>query len=242
MATTVARPIVKRYDRIFFPSILALILATVFIGFSRTYYLAGMVRAPLPNVLIHVHGAVFTSWLLMLIVQTGLVSVKRVDLHRRLGLWGFGLACLMVAMGLLAATDSLRRGFAPAGSGLDPRTFYIVPIGDMVLFSLLIWWAYRERRNPAAHKRLIIIATVALLDAAVARWPFAFVQGGHVARDLCVYAFLVLMIGYDLLTMQKVHKATAWGSVLVIVIQQARVPLGMTGAWHAIADFILRRV
>jgi hypothetical protein len=58
----------------------------VFVGFSRTYYLAGIFKAPLPNLLVHIHGAVFTTWILLLVTQTSLVAADRVDIHRRLGL------------------------------------------------------------------------------------------------------------------------------------------------------------
>lgn len=117
-----------RYDNYFFSGMAFLILITVFIGFARTYFLAGVFRAPLPNLLIHIHGVVFSSWILLLITQTLLVSDGRVDVHRRLGLFGFGLACLMVILGVLAASNSLGRGFAPPGSGFDPRTFYAIPL------------------------------------------------------------------------------------------------------------------
>ena len=83
-------------DNYFFPAMAVLILITVFIGFARTYFLAGMFRAPLPNLLIHIHGVVFLSWILLLITQSTLISAGRPDIHRRLGLAGFGLACLMV--------------------------------------------------------------------------------------------------------------------------------------------------
>src|SRR3978361_75468 len=112
MATTAAtlpvtRPLPgRRYDRVFFPILCTLILITVFIGFAKTYFLAGMLRAPLPSPLIHIHGAIFTSWIILLIVQTGLVSARRVDLHRKLGLFGFGLACVMVVFGLLASVNA----------------------------------------------------------------------------------------------------------------------------------------
>jgi hypothetical protein len=76
-----------------------LILATVFAGFAPSYYFAGIFRAPLPSRIIHVHGAVFSCWILLLITQTSLVSAGRVDVHRRLGIAGFVLACLMVVVG-----------------------------------------------------------------------------------------------------------------------------------------------
>jgi hypothetical protein len=69
-----------RFDNFFFPGMAVVILATVFIGFARSYYLAGVFRAPLPNLLVHIHGAVFSSWIVLLITQTSLVAAGRVDL------------------------------------------------------------------------------------------------------------------------------------------------------------------
>src|SRR5947208_16025690 len=129
----------RHFDNFFFSGMALLILATVFVGFARTYFLAGVFRAPLPSVIIHIHGAVFASWILLLIAQISLVSAGRVDIHRRLGLVGFGLASLMIVMGILAASNSLARGFAPPGSDLDPKTFYAIPIGDMLIFSTLVF-------------------------------------------------------------------------------------------------------
>src|ERR1700753_841809 len=101
----------RRYDRVFFPIMSALILGAVFLGFARTYYLAGLIHAPLPSWIIHVHGAIFSTWIILLCVQTGLVSARRVDLHKKLGLLAFGVSCVMVLFGLLAARNSLMRGF-----------------------------------------------------------------------------------------------------------------------------------
>ena len=96
MATALFEPRESRLNKYFFPGMALLILATVFFGFARSYYLAGVFNAPLPNLLIHLHGAAFSCWILLLITQTSLVAANRVDVHRKLGLVGFGLACLMV--------------------------------------------------------------------------------------------------------------------------------------------------
>jgi hypothetical protein len=90
-------------------------LASVFLGFGPTYYLVGVFHAPLPSRIIHIHGAVFSCWILLLIVQNSLAWAGRVDIHRKLGLAGFLLACLMVVVGWTAATDRLARGTAPPG-------------------------------------------------------------------------------------------------------------------------------
>jgi hypothetical protein len=62
-----------------------LLVAVVAIGFSPTYYGAGVFRAPLPSPIVHFHGAVFSLWMLLQILQTGL-SASKVKWHRTLGM------------------------------------------------------------------------------------------------------------------------------------------------------------
>lgn len=222
----------RKADRIFFPVMLALILITVWIGFARTYYAVGLVAAPLPNALIHIHAVVFTGWLVLLIVQTALVSAKRTDLHKKLGMFAMGWAALMVAVAVPAAVDMLRRGKYPPDFPLGAKTFFVVPIASISLFAVLIFLSYRARMQPAVHKRLILIATVAIMDAAINRWPYAFIHRGHVAPDLVHYSFLVMLALYDWASTGRVQRVTVWASALVIVVGQARVPLGMTPVWQ----------
>jgi hypothetical protein len=225
----------RRFDHIFFSSMAVLMLATVFLGFARTYYLAGIFHAPLPSLIVHIHGAAFSCWILLLVTQTSLVSAGRIQVHRRLGIAGFGLACLMVILGVLAATDSLVRQAGPPGR--DPRFFYIIPLTDMLIFATLISFAFRFRSDSATHKRLILIGTVALMIAAIARWPFL----GHrnpVRAALLSYVFLLFLAAYDLWSTHKFHRATIWASTFLIFIQQVRIPIGKTAAWHAFAAWV----
>src|SRR5215472_17164008 len=106
----------RRFDHVFFSATALMMAVTVYVGFAPTYYMAGIFRAPLPSPIIHIHGAAFSGWILLLITQTSLTSAGRVDIHRRLGLVGFCLASVMVILGVLAATDRLARASAPPGS------------------------------------------------------------------------------------------------------------------------------
>src|SRR5205085_106305 len=114
----------RRFDHFFFSAMALLMLVTVFVGFAPTYYMAGVFHAPLPSLIIHLHGAAFSLWILLLVTQTSLVSAGRVDIHRRLGVTGFLLACLMVVLGVLAAIDSLVREAGPPGR--DTKMFFII--------------------------------------------------------------------------------------------------------------------
>jgi FtsH-binding integral membrane protein len=211
-------------------------LASVFLGFGPTYFWAGVFNAPLPSRIIHIHGAVFSCWILLLIVQNLLASVGRVHVHRKLGLAGFLLACLMVIVGWVAATDRLARGTAPPG--LDTYFFYIVPMTDMIIFGTLIFFAFRARRDPSAHKRIIYVATVGVLIAAIARFPLGWLFHNAAHAAIASYAFLLMLVAYDLWSTRKIHRATLWAGAFLIFVQQIRLPIGKTAAWHALAAWV----
>jgi hypothetical protein len=223
----------RRYDHYFFSGMALLMLATVFQGFARSYYFAGVFHAPLPSLIIHVHGAAFSCWILLLVAQTSLVSLGRVAIHRRLGIAGFVLAILMVLLGVMAATDLLVREGGPPGT--DAKFFYIVPLSGMMIFAPLVFFAYRARTNPPAHKRLILVATVALVVAAIARFPI--VQSLSAAFRFS-YIFLILLVAYDLWSTRKIHRATLWAGAFLIFVEQISQPLGHTAAWHAFAGWV----
>src|SRR3954451_4841999 len=115
MASNIVRSGVRRLDNLFFSGMAAVVLGVVFVGFAHTYYMAGVLHAPLPNLLIHIHAVVFSLWIVMFLVQISLVCAGRTDVHRRLGLLGFGLACLVVLLGLMASADRLERHAEPGG-------------------------------------------------------------------------------------------------------------------------------
>jgi hypothetical protein len=209
----------RRFDHVFFTSMALVMLVTVFVGFAHTYYLAGLFRAPLPSRIIHIHGAVFSCWILLLVAQTSLVSAGRVDIHRRLGLAGFFLGCLMIVLGVVAATDA-------------------VGLTDILLFALPLYFAFRTRLDPPAHKRFVYIATIALLTPAIARLPFAFVYRKSPVVALVADTFLLVLVGYDLWSTRRIHRATLWAGSFLILVLQIRFPVGKTAAWHAFAAWV----
>jgi hypothetical protein len=239
MATATARPHL-RYDNLFFSGMAAVALVVVLIGFARTYFLAGLFRAPLPNMLVHIHGAAFTLWIILFITQISLVTARRVDLHRRLGLFGFVLAILMIMLGTVTASDSLARHMAQPGADTieEVRAFYAVPLGDMLMFSTFVYLGYRNRFQAAVHKRLMWFATLSLLDAGFDRWPVFDPFSLPVVNLICFIPLLLLMIGYDWWSTGKMQRVTIWGTIFIVVVQQIRHPLGHTAAWQSFAAWV----
>jgi hypothetical protein len=218
----------------------AVALIVVLIGFARTYFLAGVFRAPLPNLLVHIHGAAFTMWIILFITQISLVTARRVDLHRRLGLGGFMLAIVMILLGVVTASDRLARHVVQPGMDTieEVRAFYAVPLSDMLMFSTFVYLGYRNRSQPVVHKRLMLFATLSLLDAGFDRWPIFCPYSLPVVHIICFTPLLLLIIGYDWWFIGKVQRVTIWSTIFMVVAQQICYPLGPTAAWQSFAAWV----
>lgn len=227
----------RRFEHCFFCGMALLILATIFYGFAQSYFLAGMFRARLPNRLIHVHAATFMAWIFLLVAQSLLVTVGQVKWHRRLGIAGFLLACMMVIVGFLAATDGTLRGGPP---GVDPLEFYYSLLSEVLIgFPALVYLAFRLRFNPPAHKRLILIATLVLIDAGIVRWPIRWIAESSLMVSLVVYLFLGFIVAFDFWSTGKVHRVTVWGGAFLILFRETQGLIGQTSTWHSIARWLL---
>lgn len=228
-----------RRDNRFFAGMAVVSLFVIFIGFARTYYLAGIFKAPLPNLLVHIHGAVFSLWILLFIAQVSLITLHRVDLHQRLGMFGLGLACLMVMLGVLVATDRLARHAAnPSAETVEEvRAFYAIPVTDMLMFSTFVCLGFGNRTHPRVHKRLMLFATFALLDAGFDRWSIFDPYSLPVVHAVCFFPLLAALMAYDWWSTGKLQRVTLWASGFLVAVQQLRHPLSHTGVWQAFATW-----
>jgi len=219
--------------RAFFAGVSLAMVAAVFVGFSRSYYLKGWYGSPELPTLYHVHAFLFTSWMALLVVQTTLVASRRTPLHRRLGVGGGVLAALMTVAAIAMTLDLARR--AAAGSSPEGLAFVIVPFMTLVVFPVLVGAALYYRRKPEIHKRLMLVATLELVTAGVARIPGA---GSMPLFFVLTDIGLVAMVAYDLFTRGRPHAATVWSGLFLIASQIVRTTLGGTAAWIAFARML----
>jgi hypothetical protein len=219
-------------------------LIVVLVGFAPTYFLAGLFRAPLPNRLVHVHGAVFTLWIILFITQISLVTARRTDLHRLLGRLGFVLAVAVILLGTVAASDGLARHLAQAGADTAEgvRAFYAIPLGDMLMFSTFIYIGYRNRFQPVVHKRLMWFATLSILDAGFDRWRVFEPYAPPIVDLICFTPLLLLTIGYDWWSKGKVQRITIWSTIFVVAVQQIRYPIGHTAVFQSFAAWVAKHM
>lgn len=206
VARVVSRPAQKRVDDIFFTTMSLVMLAIVLVGFAPSYFLRGAVFAPLPSLLVHLHGAVFSTWIFLFVVQTSLVSAGNVRLHRKLGIFGAVIAGLMVVLGVLAPFGTLRRG-AVLPSFFTPTTFLLGNCMAILLFGAIVAIGIWKRNNPRVHKRTMFVANVILMSPALSRMTFLMMHY-PVLIGAIPLAMIVLLFVLDLVTFRKPLLAT----------------------------------
>lgn len=209
----------------------------VFAGFARTYYLKGVFGAPPILELVHVHGIVMTSWFLLFLVQVGLVATRHTNIHRKVGVGGTILAALMVIISVATAISAARRGVSP---GPPPLVFLVIPLGDLLVFSILVAAGISLRKKLATHKRLMLTASMGILTPAIARIPFEFIAtGGPLVFFGLTDLVILAVIAVDTVRNRRLHPAFAWGALLVIASQPLRLMLAGTDVWMRFATWLV---
>jgi FtsH-binding integral membrane protein len=206
-------------------------------GFSRTVD-ANLIHANPPRpLLLWLHGAAFSTWVVFFIAQSSLVRMRKVSVHRFLGWFGAGLASLMVVLGSMVAVVMARfdnRVLHQPGTD----AFLAVPLADMIIFGACIALAIYWRSRPEFHRRLIFIATCGLMDAAIGRFDFWFNHSiFYVGLDLLI----VLGMARDWVVDGRVHKVYLYTLPPLVLLQGLAVYAWRVnpGWWQAISHAIL---
>ena len=231
------------WDRNFFLAYVAIIWVGILAGFVPEIVRHVTSGAPAFPPIIHVHGVVFVSWLILLTVQALLIRNRQVRLHQRLGVAGPILAGTMVIVGL-ATSLTMDKLELPTPDG-NPG-FLSIQVLDMLEFGTLAFAAVAARKMPSAHKRLILLATLSIADAGFARWLGPSLHFSDSALSIYIELFLptallVLGIGaYDLVTRRRLHPAYVAGAGLIFTGQITASLLDHNAAWTKVASSIIR--
>jgi hypothetical protein len=197
---------------------------------------------------IHFHGMLFFAWTLYFAFQTWLAASGRVARHRTIGMIGVSLATAMTIFGFLAAVNAMKRS---AALGLTDAgiAFAIVPLSGILFFAVVFSLAIANTRQPETHKRLMLLAGISILDAAVARWFLTFLAPAGppgpppveitIIPALVAYLLLVPAMIFDWRRQGRPHPVYIYGGIALLAVKLLNWPISITPAWHVFAGGIL---
>ncbi len=213
-----------------------LIAIIVIVGFWPSYF--GLIMAGTLDVapIVHLHTFIFLGWVTLLIIQTSLVAIGRTDLHRKLGAFGIVLGIALIVMGIVVTLNRVAIGIE-AGHVLKAQQFMLIPLTDIILFSGFFIAAVINRKTPEIHKRLMLIATVALLDTPVSRMKYLGEPLNPALFLLIWFVPLFFLLIADFVQTRKITWLYVFGLV-ILLISGLRVPISQTEAWLSVARLI----
>jgi hypothetical protein len=219
----------------FFMSLL--IAGVVVYGFSHTVDHFLIHAVPVRPWILYMHGAVFSGWVLLFIVQSALVRVRKVQIHRTLGWFGVGLGTIIPVLGLSTAITMDRFNIAHFHEA-EASPFLAIQLNDVICFAVLFTLAVLWRRKPELHRRLILMASCVLTSAAFARFPFVPLHMTYWFVD----GLILLGVLRDLLVNRRVHRVYLYALPLLIITQNTAMHLFFAAprGWVRITDAILR--
>jgi hypothetical protein len=230
-------------DRNFFLLMVGLIWLGILMGFVPE--IIGRVRADKPFLaVVYFHGALFVGWLTLLTVQVLLIRARRVSLHRELGMAGVALYGAMLVIGV--TTSVMVDNHALGTTQADP-SFLSVQLADMVAFGLLGALAIALRKDPEAHKRLMILATIFIADAGFSRWWGPGLERllgngywGNWAQLYLGDCLLVLLVGvYDLLRRRRLYPVYLFGALWGLAAEFIAIWLYVSPWWKPVATRLI---
>lgn len=215
----------------------ACFLATAMIGFNPNVVAILEGRYSVPP-LVYVHGATMMAWLVLLLVQTVLMSTGRAHLHRRVGTAAFALAPAMSVVMIATSIDAYYRHLTAGRPRILLGNALLGEASLVLQFGVLATWGLLARRAaPATHKRMMLMATVPLLSAAAARMPWLpFTAGASSEFDKVAALYPLVLVApailYDAARYGRVHRAYLIGLVIVLASTVATNELWSSPAWH----------
>jgi hypothetical protein len=219
--------------------------AIVIVGFGPAVVNPGARKAPV-TLWVGFHGAIFTAWLTLFLVQTLLVGRGRFAAHRRLGYAGIALAVLMIISGYGTAIAMARRGFDLSGdlnAAADPLGSMVFQLGDLLSFAILLGAAVWYRRRPEVHKRLMLLATVGSLMAAPLAHLISHIP--HVretkAPVILIPLAMLFFAGavHDHLSRGRIHPVSLWVPIALFLWANLRaVLINPNPTWRKFAAWL----
>jgi hypothetical protein len=222
----------------YFLGVAVLLMAVVLTGFGRTFFARPFFVVPPIPWYLFLHGFVLASWFVLLVAQTVLVAAHRTDVHRRLGILGGIIAVALLCVSLVAVLGF--PGHVKADVLSIDETFPVevsravvwTDLASLLIFSTFVATALYWRRRSDVHKRLMLLASMAILGPAVARILSLLAPPpalGAAIQFLALVGLPLTVVLYDLLSTRRVHRTTIVGIAATLVATFSALAIANSG-------------
>jgi hypothetical protein len=232
----------RTFDRRFYLGAGLIALGLVFWGFAHTYYLKLVFGTPVLPARLHIHGAVMSSWLVLFFAQACLISARRIDWHRRLGVVGFVIAILVVILGSTTTFNAAAREVGRHSDEANARVAVLcLELVQMALFGGLVSAAIAMRRRADFHKRLMLLATACMMPSAFSRIPLnlTFMVSTFLSILILFNLCVIVPTLVDTFRNRRLHPAFGWGGLIVIGALNLAYPIAISPGWLRIGTWLV---
>jgi uncharacterized membrane protein YhaH (DUF805 family) len=229
--------------------------AIAVLGFLPTYWVPLAKGSFKAEPMVHIHGILMFGWVTFFLTQALLIARGKTLAHRTWGMLGIsivtGIAFIVPTIISLRLAQAALPGQPPAAVH-DARAFTWVTISALLFFVPVFTLAIVKLKDSETHKRLILLMTISMLGAPIARWfslaappappwpaglpdistpPMIIAMVAGLLGDI----LLVVAIAYDWRTRGKVHPVYLIGGGIMLVMHLTTGLVGNSAAWQSAA-------
>jgi hypothetical protein len=225
------------------------------VGFLPTYWMPLAKGSFKAEPMVHIHGALMFAWVTFFVAQTWLVANGKTLAHRAWGMLGIsiitGIAFIVPTIISLRLAQAATPG-EPAQAVHDARAFTWVTIGGLIFLVSTFILAIVKLKDSETHKRLILLTTISMLGAPIARWflfaappappwPAGLPDISSPPIMIAIIAallgdiLLLVAIAYDWRTRGRVHPVYLIGGPILLALHLTQGLVGDSAAWQHVA-------
>lgn len=231
-------------DSYFYIGLAIFMIGIAIVGFWNTYFNSFFLGTLDAHWLIHVHVTVFATWLILFLGQTVLAAKNEINIHQQIGSYfGIPLGILLLILGFIVTFAVIAPGIGEDHEAQNYAVPLLASLGDLLAFAILLGTAILYRKNPAFHKRLMVLATVSLMEAPVARIAREIgMPEGFLVLVLVSLSPVFLAMGYDRWKRGSIHKVYWIGLGFLFVKLTRFIWAAESDWWTSMSSWLIENI
>ena len=190
-------------------------------GFAPSFFLRPFFDVPPKAPIAYVHAVIMTTWFVIFVLQTYFVGMRRVDLHRRLGVAGAVVGAVIVLITFSTDLGMVDRTVESGGNLPGVTRIFWSDFGSTLAYALFMVFGIALRYRPEFHKRLMLLASISLVGPALSRissWPVFDGIGPDSFSTIGLFLLIAALWVHDLSSRKGLQTVTVLGGLFLFLV------------------------